>query len=173
MEQLEWAIEENYPPPIQHDTIGAGQTPWLFLALDFRYTTGIRLCPSNEDEEKIYLCQLVRYFASAFKQVYRLSGYKFNLKIVQKVCTLQGLGLPKTAGLNRRAVLSTPGKVNEVLHMLAINMATDEKARTWRQCVTLPDMGPIKWTEYLSEVAKKRNETERARAKPRLGPRSR
>ena len=60
--------------------------------------------------------------------------------------------------------------MNQVLHILAINMATDQKKRTWMQVVELPEMGPLLWTEDLAEATKKDHETRMPKAKPRAKP---
>ena len=78
--------------------------------------------------------------------------------------------MPKPDGIRGRAVLSAPEKVNQVLHILAINMATDQKKRTWMQVVELPEMGPLLWTEDLAEATKKDHETRMPKAKPRAKP---
>lgn len=74
MEQMEMVNEAVDPLPIQHDAIGAGQTPWLYLALDFRFTTGVMLCQATEDEENISLGSQAKYFLKAFRAIYRISG---------------------------------------------------------------------------------------------------
>ena len=51
MEHTEMVNEAAEPPPIQHDTVGATQTPWIYLALDFRFTTGVKLRQAIDDEE--------------------------------------------------------------------------------------------------------------------------
>ena len=122
MEQMEMVNEAVGPPPIQHDTIGAGQTPWLYLALDFRFTMGVKLCQSIEDEEKISLASQAKYFVKAFRTIYRRRRVEWNLEVIQQPCTLQGLDMPKSAGLKGRVVLASPEKVNKIIHQLAIKI---------------------------------------------------
>ena len=78
--------------------------------------------------------------------------------------------MPKTAGLKCSVVLASPEKVNETIHRLAIKMATEEKAKSWRLMFQLPDIGVVPWTERLSNAAKERAEEMQARAKPRVKP---
>ena len=88
MEQMEMVNEAAGPPSIQHDTVGATQTPWIYLALDFRFTTGAKLCHAIDDEEKICLASQATYFAKAVRAIYRMSGVKWNLEATQQSCVL-------------------------------------------------------------------------------------
>ena len=87
MEQMHAINEIAEPPPIEHDSAGTTQTPWLYLALDFRFTTGIKLCQATDDEEKISLASQVIYFVTGVRAICRLSGVKFNLEITQQAGT--------------------------------------------------------------------------------------
>ena len=78
--------------------------------------------------------------------------------------------MPKTAGLKFRVALASPEKVNETTHRLAIKMATEEKATSWRLMFQLPDIGVVQWTEHLSKAAKERLEEMQPRARPRVKP---
>ena len=171
MQELRAIDEEKEPPPIEHDSAGATQTPWLYLALDFRFTTGIKLCQAIDDEEKISLAAQVRYFVLGFRAIYRFAEEKFKEKVCPQSHTLRNLGMPKTAALACRIVLLSPEKVNDAIHRLAIKMATDEhQTKSWRLMFQLPDIGAVQWTEYLSQAAKERAEEMKARAKPRARP---
>ena len=82
LKNLEFAGESADPPSAETDTHGARQTPWPYLAVDFKYTGGFKLCGAADDEATMRLTTMVKYISHAMRAVYKLCRVKQHLQDV-------------------------------------------------------------------------------------------
>ena len=130
----------------EHRTAGSLFTPWLYLAIDFRFATGLALARQGGSEKDMAWMSMARLFGAASRQMSKLCGSTFNFEYTANAVTLMPLGAGRTQGIGGIAVLLQPEVVNRALYKMAVAMREGTlKKGTLNIMCEFPSLGPLLW----------------------------
>ena len=133
--------------------------------MDFRYATGVPVPHTGDTDDGTNLSIMARFFSAASKRVCQLCQKKDAVEWLKHTYTMSSLNLPMAPGIQGRAVLMRPEKVNQAVHKIAVLMATGQIKETWSQPIDLPDAGDPQWKvdlpQELQEKAKRKRGKQR------------
>jgi len=132
------------------DTVSAQYTPWVVIAIDFRYATGVQLKRRGKEEEDLEIGTIAKMFSAATMNLWKRAGVK--LPFVKEARTLAALGLPPTASLVGRVRLVRPQHTNRALFAMGLLRLKDKIPKNWKFHFTFSDAIKPAWDGQSQHV---------------------
>ena len=134
---------------------GAEWTPWLIVAIDFYYSTGVEVCKADEHMADRKIRQIADYFRSASMQIWQLMGNRKAVTTKPAVKALGNLQMVNLPAMKNKMKARNPEMVNRTLHKIAIEAIKKgmrcENGHSMQFTMEWPAMGILSWKEARKE----------------------